>query len=251
MHFIGTKQLASWKYRPRIARCHRVRGGWALTCAHPPMENDTISCLQRLGLSATVELLSRVVLIPRATVVFRAGEPCRGYPVVVSGGVRVCRAGSLGHDVVFYRVRPGEGCAVSAGCLLDGQRYPVFGVADSDCRVLLLPPALFRLYFASNATFREFVFRQYAKRVGALMGRIDSLISEPPGLRLAKYLLAHMEQGQVVMSHAELAADIGTAREVVSRQLGRWARAGWVRQRRHAVDIVDADALRKLTNEDT
>lgn len=213
------------------------------------MEDETVRCLQRLGLPALAELSSCEVRATRGTVLFSAGEPCRGYPVVICGGVRVCRSGSLGHDVVFYRVQAGEGCAVSAGCLLEERRYPVFGVVDFDCAALLLPTQVFRTQLDTNARFREFVFRQYAMRVGALMGRVDSLISERPGLRLAKHLLAHVKQGEVGMSHAELAVEIGTAREVVSRQLGQWARAGWVRQRRNAVDIVDAEALRKLSNE--
>jgi CRP/FNR family transcriptional regulator len=213
------------------------------------MENEKVRCLQQLGLPETTELLSCTIRAPRGAVLFRAGEPCRGYPIVVSGGVRICRTGSLGHDVVFYRVQAGEGCAVSAGCLLEEQRYPVFGVVDCDCVALLVPANVFRTQLATNATFREFVFQQYATRISALMTRIDGLISERPGLRLARRLLARMDQGQVVMSHAELAADVGTAREVVSRQLGQWVRAGWVRQRRRAIDIVDVAALKNLIDE--
>lgn len=214
------------------------------------MKTDIASQLQCLGLRATPELLACVADVAWGSVVFRAGEPCRRYPVVMRGGVRVCRTGSLGHDVVFYRVQAGEGCAVSAACLLEEQRYPVFGVADSATCALLLPASIFHAELASNPMFRDFVFRQYAARIHALMARVDSLISERPQSRLVRHLLASMEQGRIVSTHAQLAADIGTAREVVSRQLGQWVRAGWLRQRRQLIEILDAEALQSLADGD-
>lgn len=210
------------------------------------MDDNTQLHLQHLGLLNVLAIHTHLAAVPKGTMIFRAGDRCRHYPVVFAGAVRVCRIGPLGHDVVFYRVQVGEGCAVSASCLIDDQRYPVFGVADEETFALLLPAAVFHQQLDSNTTFRHFVLRQYAARVGALMSRVDSLIGGRPGSRLAGHLLIRMRNGVVVTTHAELAADIGTAREVVSRHLGVMARAGWIRQRRQVIDIVDATALQRL-----
>ncbi|HET6554083.1 MAG TPA: Crp/Fnr family transcriptional regulator [Dyella sp.] len=204
--------------------------------------------LRRLGLQDLPQARALIIRILKGTVLFRAGDACRGYPVVLTGEVRVCRIGPFGHDVVFYRVREGEGCAVSAGCLMEEQRYPVFGVAERETTALFLPASVFREQLDTNVAFRAYVFGQYAMRVGMLMTQIDSLISEGPSTRLARHLLARMQGGTVTMTHAELAADIGTAREVVSRHLGTLVRAGWIRQRRQVIDIIDAGALQALAH---
>lgn len=210
------------------------------------MHDDTVGVLQRLGLWDIPDISSGIVQVARGATLFRAGDPCRQYPVVLAGSVRVCRTGVGGQDIVFYRVLAGEGCTVSANCLLGDQHYPVFGVTDSQTRVLLLTGAVFRMQLDTNPMFRNFVFRQYSVRIDALMARVDSLLSERPGPRLAKYLLARSDHGAVAMTHAELAADIGTAREVVSRHLGVLARAGWIRQRRQVIEILDAVALQAV-----
>lgn len=213
------------------------------------MHDDAAEELQRLGLREVPDISSGIVQVARGTTMFRAGDPCRQYPIVLAGGVRVCRNGLWGQDVVFYRVQAGEGCTVSANCLLEGRHYPAFGVADSDTRLLLLTGSLFRAQLDSNPAFRTFVFHQYSVRIEALMARVDSLLSERPGSRLAKYLLARADNGTVAMTHAELAADIGTAREVVSRHLGVLARAGWIRQHRQVIEILDVAALRTVASE--
>lgn len=202
--------------------------------------------LRRLGLQVLPNIRVLVTQVPRGTVLFRVGDPCRHYPIVLAGDVRVCRPGRSGHEVMFYRMQHGEGCAVSAACLIEKQRYQVIARTDRDTMALLLPAALFHEQLDVNATFRRFVFRQYSMRIGALMIRVESLIGESPGLRLARLLLARMQNGAVTMTHAALATDIGTAREVVSRHLGAMARAGWVRQRRRAIDILDIEALQGI-----
>lgn len=205
--------------------------------------------LRCLGLHDLPGIASCMATVNRGTTMFRAGDVCRHYPIVLAGGVRVHRLGLCGQDVVFYRVHAGEGCPLSANCLLEGHPYSAFGEADGDTHVLLLPASVFREQLDANAAFRSFVFRQYAVRIQTMMARIDSLLSERPGTRLAKYLLQRADAGVVTMTHAQLAADIGTAREVVSRELGAMARAGWIRQHRQAIEIVDVPALQEVIME--
>jgi len=135
---------------------------------------------------------------------------------------------------------------VSSACLIEKERYQVIARADRATMVLLLPASTFHEQLDVNGLFRSFVFKQYSMRIGALMMRVESLIGEGPGLRLARLLLARMQNGAVTMTHAALATDIGTAREVVSRHLGTLARAGCIRQRRQAIDIVDIEALQSI-----
>lgn len=148
-------------------------------------DEDIDEQLQRLGLRDVIDVSSCVAQVPKGTTMFRTGDACRQYPIVLAGGVRVCRHGMWGQHVVLYRVQAGEGCPISASCLLEKQQYPVFGVADCETRVVLLAAPLFREQLDANAAFRAFVFRQYTTRIETLITRVDSLLSERPGSRLA------------------------------------------------------------------
>ena len=96
-----------------------------------------------------------------------------------------------------------------------------------------------------SAAFRTFVLAGFAARLGALMGRIEDLSFRSVDARLASYLLQHAAD-TVAATQQEIAADIGTAREVVSRRLAAFARAGLVRTERGAVTPLDPAGLLRI-----
>jgi CRP/FNR family transcriptional regulator len=96
-----------------------------------------------------------------------------------------------------------------------------------------------------SAAFRTFVLAGFAARLGALMGRIEELSFRSVDARLAAYLLGRAP-GIVAATQQEIASDIGTAREVVSRRLAAFAKAGLVRTERGAVTPLDPAGLLRV-----
>lgn len=212
-------------------------------------DKELLKHLALMGLGDAPGIERYLVRATKGTLMFREGETCRCYPVVLAGVIRVGRVAPAGQDVVFYRLHAGEGCVLSAACLLEEQRYLASALVEVDVSALLLPINMFRTCLAGNTSFRNFVFCQYAMRIRTLMTLVDSLRSERIAPRLARCLVARQEAGLLEATHAELAADIGTSREVVTRHLRALVRDGSIKQYRRGIHILDMAALQAVANE--
>jgi len=183
--------------------------------------------------------------VAAGSLLFDEGTPCPGFPLVLSGEVSVARGAPQGRTLELYRVSPGEVCVVSMSCLFAASSASAHGVASRDSRLLLLPPPVF-LRWCAHEPFRRFVFGVLAQRLADLMALAEAVAFQRMDQRLAAALLGH---GTVLnQTHQQLADDIGTVREIVTRLLGRFERAGWVRLGRGRVEVADAAALRELAS---
>lgn len=179
---------------------------------------------------------------------FHAGQVCRRALILLRGRVRVTRVSSSGHEVVLYRLSAGAACAITTACVLGGQPYPVDGHAETDVVALALPASEFQLHLVRSESFRDFIFRHHAQHLNDLIGRIESITSERVDVRLARCLLSRAIDGHVTATHGQLAADIGSAREVVSRLLKPLERQQRVRLRRNSIKLLDVAFLRSLAS---
>ncbi len=78
---------------------------------------------------------------PAGSILFDAKQPCRGFPLLLEGSVRVAKTAPTGREILLYRVEPGQGCILSGGCLLGGSDYSATGIAEADVALLSIPPA--------------------------------------------------------------------------------------------------------------
>ena len=181
--------------------------------------------------------------VPAGTTLFDEGSPCRGFPLVLSGEVRVARGSDQGRALELYRVTPGEVCVVSTSCLFGHRAMAAHGTTAAPTQLVLLDPQGFERWCA-HAPFRSFVFGVFAERLADLMALVEAVAFQRLDRRLADALLGH---GSVVhATHQTLADELGTVREIVTRLLRRFERAGWLRLARERIDIVDAAALRAV-----
>ncbi|MBL8381804.1 MAG: Crp/Fnr family transcriptional regulator [Burkholderiales bacterium] len=184
-----------------------------------------------------------VARISSGTRVFDAGQPCEGFPLVLEGGVRVARGTADGRTLELYRVTPGEMCIVSAGCLQSGRALSAFGETYLETRMVLLGQADFLAATADEAA-RRFVFGTFAERLADLCELVEAVAFHRVDRRLAELLLGHGRE--LDTSHAALAQRLGTSREIVSRLIARFARAGYLESGREHIRILDAAALRAV-----
>lgn len=182
---------------------------------------------------------------PAGTTLFRPGDICPGYLLLGSGRIRVALLGASGREATLYRVGPGELCVQTFQCLVEHVPYTAFGTAESDLDGVLLRQAAFEERLAESDAFRGFLMGQVARRFQSLTAAVELTAFTPIPVRLAAALTSHAEAGLVPLTHAALAAEIGTAREVVSRQLERFARAGLVTLERHRIRLLDPEGLRR------
>jgi CRP/FNR family transcriptional regulator, anaerobic regulatory protein len=204
--------------------------------------------------AATREALARStrpVSVPAGTWIYREGGPCEAYLILLSGQIRVQKTSAGGREIVLYRVGPGETCVVTTACLMCGIDYDAEGIAETDIYAQALPKAAFRELLGASEMFRDFVFRTYGTRISSLLLRIEEVAFGRIDQRLASHLLdSGKGKAEVTATHYELAAELGTAREVVSRRLKEFERRGWIKLGRGSVSLVNEQELQLFARQD-
>lgn len=181
--------------------------------------------------------------VPAGCVLFREQEPCRGFPMLVEGEVRVSRAAPSGRELELYRVVPGELCLVSSASLFAGQAMSARGLTTAPTTLALMPPCDF-LAGLGHEAFRAYVLGLFASRMADLTGLIEAIAFQRLDSRLATALLGHGPQLRI--THQALADELGTVREIVTRLLHRFEREGLVSLSRECITLRDSAALRAL-----
>jgi len=190
------------------------------------------------------------VTLPAHTPLFHAGDAVQGYAMVLSGRVDVSMTGASGREMLLYTVEPGQSCIQTTMGLLGGEDYTAEAETMVDTRLVLLPKSLFLSLMDSDPAFRALVFRAFAHRFQNMMQLLEKIAFTRVECRLAERLLALSADTPVLhLTQSDLATQVGTAREVVSRRLENWSRHGWVRTGRGTVEILDPDALLMLSKD--
>lgn len=194
-----------------------------------------------------LERAARVATVPAGETVFAPGEAPDDLLILLDGVLRVQQLSEGGREVVLYRVRAGETCVLTTACLLSSDDYAAEGLAETDLVVAVVPREAFDGLMAGSAAFRRFVLETYARRLADLFLVIEQIAFRRIDVRLARRLLDRRDaQGAVRATHQDLAVELGTAREVVSRQLQEFRRRGWVRLSRGHVAVADPSSLDAL-----
>ena len=199
--------------------------------------------LEQLPASSLDSLLAHAQLVRAAagSVLFDVHQPCRGFPLLLEGVVRVTKAAPSGREILLYRVEPGQGCILSGGCLLGHSDYSATGRAETDVVLLSIPGAQFHELLLESEPFRRFVFGMYGERLAEVMELVEEVAFRKLDARLAQLLI---RRGPVVQAtHQGLAEELGSVREIVSRLLRSFEERGWVRLERERVTVLDPKAL--------
>jgi CRP/FNR family transcriptional regulator, anaerobic regulatory protein len=192
----------------------------------------------------------QVIALPLEAAAFRPGDPCKGYLMVIEGSIRVQMLTESGKEIVLYRVTPGETCVLTTACLFGGSAYAAEGIAETEVRAVFLPLGEFERVVAQSAGFRRFVFSSFGNRLADLVVLVEEVAFGRMDRRLAQRLVALADpSGHVTLTHHQLAVELGTAREVVSRLLKEFERHRWVALRRGHIALLDRSALTRQANE--
>lgn len=187
----------------------------------------------------------RIVEAPIGTIGYSEGTPCNGYVMRLEGQSRVYKLSSSGREILLYRVAAGETCVLTTTCLLGRSDYPASTVVEKPIRDAFVPAPIFHQLMVESDVFRRFVMENYGGLISDLIVLLDEVAFQSLDTRLAKLLLDEREP-RIERTHQQLADELGTAREVVSRQLKRSEQKGWISLGRGYIEIVDRAALERI-----
>jgi CRP/FNR family transcriptional regulator, anaerobic regulatory protein len=214
-----------------------------------PGQEKLLRCypvLQQLppDLFKRVEQEARLVRAPAGLELFHEGTPCSAFPMLIEGTIRATKSGPDGHEILLYRLDPGETCVITVVALLGETPYPARGQAEIDLTFFAVPRNLFMELVLKAPSFRTFVFEFLSRRMAHLMKLIDDVAFRRVDQRLASHLLLHREP--ISTTHQMLADTLGTTREVVSRILESFQESGMLRLGRKRIEILNRNALERV-----
>ena len=190
---------------------------------------------------------AQLVSLPAGTTVFAPGMAAESFLLVLEGTVRVQQVSAGGREIVLYRVTGGESCIMTTACLLSQDTYNAEGVTETPVEAVAVPKSAFDELMARSAEFRQFVFGNYSNRITDLLHVVEEVAFERIDKRLAQKLLERADpEGRLNATHQDLAVELGTAREVVSRHLKEFQRRGWLALTRGQIGLDDCAALQRL-----
>ncbi|HUX50873.1 MAG TPA: Crp/Fnr family transcriptional regulator [Spirochaetia bacterium] len=195
--------------------------------------------------------LARVVasIIPKSLdhgqYLARDGAECSYLPFVLSGTLRIYKLGEQGKELTLYRVERGESCILTATCILNSSEFPAIAQAEGSAKVALLPAPLFAALVDETPQWRRYLFGLYSQRLEMVIAVIEEIAFHHVDARVAGRLLGSSSAGSVRTTHQQLASEIGTSREVVSRVLKDLETDGVIGMSRGMIEIIDRSALQR------
>lgn len=194
-----------------------------------------------------VALRANEVSLPANYEVFREGNSCKNYIFVIDGATRVYKGFESGREIVLYRLHTGETCSLTTSVLLAGGRYPANAITEAETHAVLIPSRDFHSVFNASQMFRDYVCRVFGGRIRDMIMLLEAVTMRNVNVRLARWLLDNRTAANIVeASHRELAYELGTAREVISRHLREFEKQGWVNLSRKNIELLNTAAIEEL-----
>ena len=210
---------------------------------------EILSQLSDSGEPVNAELFAgaKEVSLPAGSVVFHQGDRCSNYLLILQGGVKVLSRAENGREIVLYRLGAGDSCVLTTSCLFGNVPYPAEGITESDVTALALPAAAFKTAIRESEEFRTLVFQTFTDHLAGVIGLLEDVAFGRLDVRLARCLLEHVDgEGPIKITHQQLATELGSAREVISRQLKDLEGRGLLTTQRGSLLLHDQAALEKL-----
>ncbi len=187
--------------------------------------------------------------IPKGQFISMEGDSCNYMAIVLSGKVRVYKVSESGREITLYHLEKGEGCILTASCILSKKNFPAISIADENVEVLIIPSQVFRDWMDKYESWRDYIFELLSKRLALVISVVEEVAFKRMDTRIAEYLISNIPQdsSQLKVTHHQIADELGTSREVVSRILKDMENDKIISLLRGSIKINDIGRLNKKT----
>lgn len=187
----------------------------------------------------------RVIEIEEGEVLIRSGDAIQNTMLVVDGRIKIYREDEDGNEHLLYYLDPGSACAISIMCALQNERSKITAIAETHATLIAIPFEFIGKWMEVYPSWSSFIIQTYRARFDELLLTIDHIAFKKMDERLVFYLKQKAEVfgNQIVVSHQEIANDLNSAREVISRLLKRLEQMGAIRLERNLIHIIDLEAF--------
>jgi CRP/FNR family transcriptional regulator len=182
--------------------------------------------------------------IPAGQDVFVEGDRVDNIALLLSGVVRVYKVGETGREITLYRFGLGQSCILTANAILSQKSFPAIATVEEDAEAVIVPAQIFRGWVNRYDLWREFVFELLSDRLATVMAVVDEVVFKRMDRRVAAVLLNQARvRNPVRITHQEIAAELGSSREVISRILEDFSKEALIEAGRGTIEVLDLKGL--------
>ena len=187
--------------------------------------------------------------IPAGRELMAEGDRVQAVPLLMSGEIRVYRIGESGREITLYRFGQGECCVLTADAIVGRRGFPARARVEEEVELVSIPGPVFEAWLARSPAWRQFVFDAMARRVTSLVDTVDDVAFGRMDTRVSSLLLARLAGGKssIRLTHQDIADELGSSREVVSRILEDLQARSLVRLFRGGLEVLQPEMLRRST----
>lgn len=174
-------------------------------------------------------------------IIMRTGQYIKNTVLVISGKIKVYREDENGGEFFMYYLQPGQACAISMICATKNEKSQIMAKVVEDVELIMVPLALMDKWMMQHRSWYEFVIDTYRSRFEEVLEVIDSIAFRAMDERLEFYLKRHADAcgcKELKLSHQEIASELNTSREVISRLLKKMEQRGIVALHRNNIEIL-------------
>jgi len=183
--------------------------------------------------------------LPADTHICWEGDTCQNLALLLSGTVRVYKIGETGREITLYRLERNESCVLTASCILSQRPFPALAITETPVQAILIPAPVLRQWVAQFDGWRSYIFDLMAHRLAAVITTVEEVAFGRMDVRLARFLAETAPAATSLhLTHQEIASELGTAREVISRILKDFEKEGLIGLTRGQINLLDRDVLR-------
>jgi len=193
-------------------------------------------------LNEQIDRFGKIYEFEPGQVIIEPGQYIKMIPIIMEGSVKVMRRGDDGHDLFLYYIQGGDTCAISLTCCSNANQSEIMAVAEEKTTLIGIPVSKHEEWTNEYSQWKEFVAATYQKRFQELLQVIDDIAFKKMDERLLKYLVVKSKQLNTLelpITHQEIAKELGSSREVISRLLKQLEKRKLVELGRNIIYIRD------------
>ncbi len=199
-------------------------------------DSFSANLIQDIGDQATLQSANA------GDIIMRTGQYIKNTVLVLSGKIKIYRQDENGGEFFMYYLQPGQACAISMICATKNEQSQIMAKVVEDAELVMVPLNLMDRWMMEHRSWYEFVIDTYRSRFEEVLEVVDSIAFKAMDERLAYYLNRQKESlatNDLKLSHQDIATDLSTSREVISRLLKKMEQRGLIKLHRNNIEILN------------
>lgn len=186
--------------------------------------------------------VAKEVRVAEGDSIIKVGEFIKSTPLIMEGLLKIVRQDDAGHEILLYYIHGGNTCVMTVTCCMKQEKSRINAIAEIDTHLLLIPFHYMDEWMSNFRSWRNFILETYSARFEKMLATLDSIAFESLDSRLIRYLADRekaLGTNEFQITHQQIAEELNSSREAVSRLLKKLEMSGNIRLGRNKIKIID------------